>query len=319
MKRRNNETEFLEAVPIELSEPASEGGAKTVPTRIQIARTGSFLNKKLQIDKAFLASLKKNFDARVRRIDIAADFNHAKDNAAGWYKELIPSDNGEELFAEMKWTPRAEREIAAGEWRYFSPGVHPNYLDEETGKTYGPTLVSGGITNYPVIKGMAPATELSEGDDEMTAEEIKKLQDDLTAEQLKTKALGAKVTELSEKVQSAEKATQLAEKEKKFAVMLSEGKAVPAQKEAYLAGDTEKFAELAGKVELSERGHGGNGEGDKGGKKDSKSATPAQDQILELAEKKREKDKDLDLGDAVSLVLSENKDLAAEYAKETAF
>lgn len=309
----------LQPIEIQLSEPASAGEKPAAPEWIQIARTGKFLGGKLVLDKEYLASLKKNFDAGVRGIDIYADFNHEKHGASAWYRELELREDGTRLFGKMAWTPKGKAAVEDKDFRYFSPSIDPNYLNEETGERFGPTLIGGGLTNQPVIKGMTPATELSEGEEEMTPEEIKALQDKLAAAEEKNTKLEAKVAELSEKVQASEKAKDLAEKNSEFAKLLSEGKAVPAQKEAYLAGDMKEFVKLAATVNLSEKGHSSEvtdeDEDETSERKETK--TPAQDKVLELAEKKREQNKNLDETRAISLVLSENPKLAKEYRAET--
>src|SRR5690606_29054902 len=61
----------------------------------------------------------------------------------------------------------------------------------------------------------------------------------------KIKDLTGQVKTLSEKAAQFEEAQKLAVKEAAFTKLLSEKKAVPAQKDAYMAGDMAKFAELA--------------------------------------------------------------------------
>jgi phage I-like protein len=62
-----------------------------------------------------------------------------------------------------------------------------------------------------------------------------------------------KLTEENEKLK---KEVELSEREKDFTILLTEGKVVPAQKEAYMSGDMKKFAEQAEHVNLDERGSG---------------------------------------------------------------
>lgn len=303
---------YLTPVEIRLSE--ADGGV-TVPKRVQVLRTGTFFDpryQKFSVTKDTLATLKKNFDQGVRRIDIAVDYFHEKEKiAAGWFKALELSDDGEELWAEVEWTPRAEKTLAEKELRYISPNFDPDYRDNETLQKHGPTLLGAGLTNRPVIKGMAPATELSEGDI-MTPEQIKELQDKLAASEARCQELESQVKTLSEKVGASEKAMALAERTTKFEKMLSEGKAVPAQKEAFLAGDMDKFLELAEPMKTKEIGHGGEV---KPAPKAAESKTPAQDKVLELAEKKVT-EKKIEMADAIGLVLAEDATLNAAYEKE---
>ena len=101
----------------------------------------------------------------------------------------------------------------------------------------------------------------------------------------------------------------LAEKKGRFDKLLSEGKCVEAQREPFMKDDFTKFSELAQPLKLSELGHGK----DLAAKKtDGKSA---EDEILELAEKKAKEDK-IPVDRAISLILSSNKELNERYQKE---
>lgn len=338
----------LPPVVIELAEVDGDAPARA-PKRIQIMRVGTFQTPsgaKVPITQDTLLSVKKNFDDRVRGIDLAVDLNHHEDHAAvGWFEAL--QIEGEGLWAEINWTPKGEKVLAEKEFRYFSPEFNFNYQDNETSERFGPTLLGGGLTNRPVIKGMQPAVELAEsrGDTmDLTPEQIEEYKackakcdemgvsmGEMVAQFEEMKGLKAANEELSEKVKTTEKkvteltqelkeakgAQALSEKEQKFNTMLSEGKVVEAQRAPYLQGDMAKFAELSGEVNLSERGSGK----DKGGTeigdgKDSK--TPAQDKVLKLSEELQAKNPKLDPSAAISQVLSENAELSTAYRKEVA-
>lgn len=320
-------------LPPVLIELAEVDGKFTVPEQIQIMRTGTFHDpryKKFTLDKAVLASIKKNFDARVRGVDIAIDLNHDPDHlAAAWFKELDLRNDGEEIWAKVDWTPRGEKVLSQKELRYFSPEFHPDYEDNESLQKFGPTLLGGGLTNRPVIKGMQPAIQLAEfkkGEDPMTPEQIAEYEEmkqaceaaGMTVAEMvqKMSQLEKQNTDLQGAVQANEATLKLSEKKSAFDKMLTAGKACEAQREAFMSDDMVKFAELQKPLNLSEAGHGsatheGAAEG-----LDPKSKTPAQDRVLALAEEKRQKNKDLDAGDAISLVLSEHSDLRAQYERE---
>jgi phage I-like protein len=305
---------------IQLSE---QDGQMSAPKRIELLRAGryeyeTFFGREiLTIDKPMLASMKSNYDAEIRRTKLAIDYGHESGGpAAGWIGAVELSEDGQGLFIAPEWTPPGASAVANKEYCYISAEFHLNYRDNETGKTHGPTLFGAGLTNRPFIKGMKPV-ELSEGahkGDNMTQEEIKKLQDDLAAAQKQNAELGAQVKSLAEKVEATEKAKAATEKEAAFAKLLSEGKAVPAQKEAFMSGDMVKFSELAQPVKLQEQGHGRTDTGTVEAS-DSKSKTPAQDKVLKLARQKA-KEEELSLSDAISAVLCEDSTLNAEYLKE---
>lgn len=113
------------------------------------------------------------------------------------------------------------------------------------------------------------------------------------------------LSEAKTKLAEADQKAQTAEKEVEFAKLLSEGKAVAAQKEAFVSGDMKKFIELSQPMKLAEQGHGG---GSKGG------ADDAEAEILKEAKKLSEEEK-IPMNKAISQVLSSNKALAEKRQK----
>jgi len=79
--------------------------------KIQLFRIGTFYHSqsgKVEVSSEMLSEMKKNFDSKIRGVDIAIDYKHDSDDiAAGWIKGLVLSDAGDELFAEVEWTPNA--------------------------------------------------------------------------------------------------------------------------------------------------------------------------------------------------------------------
>lgn len=111
-----------------------------------------------------------------------------------------------------------------------------------------------------------------------------------------------KLTAAEAELKTLKEEKVVAEKEKTFNKMLSEGKAIPAQKDAFIAGDLMKFAELApkGGVKLSENGtEGGNG---------NDANTDDDDKVLKLAEEKVKSKEAKDMPTAISMVLKEQKE-----------
>ena len=99
---------------------------------------------------------------------------------------------------------------------------------------------------------------------------------------------------------------QLAEKNQKFNVMLSEGKAVEAQREAYIQGDMEQFAANAVAIKLSEVGHGGT---------PVTTIQSGEDEVLNQA-KVLSETKKIGIKEAISEVLFNNKQLAEKLQQE---
>lgn len=127
----------------------------------------------LNFSQARLSDIKRNFDRRVRKIDIALDSNHDQDRATGWVEQLQFADAGHTpdgkpvlgdtpagLWALVRWTPLGLQLLRDQEYRYFSPEFGP-WPDPETGQKYANVLLGGGLTNRPFLKAM-PAIMLAE-------------------------------------------------------------------------------------------------------------------------------------------------------------
>lgn len=313
---------------IKLGEPLPNGNA-AIPERVMVIRCGSFTHPQygtFEVTQDMLRSIKKNFDANVRGIDLAMDYAHESDKvAAGWFKAIELSDDDTICWGIMSWTPKGQRVLSDKEFRYVSADFMFDYQNNETRESYGPTLLGAGLTNRPVIKGMDPVVELSEqgkGKPLMTPEQIKEMQDKLAALEAQTKKQGEELTAAQSALKAATEQSQAllaekskTEKEAKFNVLLSEGKLVSAQKEAFMTGDAVKLAELAQPVKLAEIGHGqAPNKTAEGAEQNEKSA---QDQIRDLAKVLLSEKKATDLGKAIKLALSENAELAKKYREET--
>lgn len=116
--------------------------------------------------------------------------------------------------------------------------------------------------------------------------------------------LSAQLAEANTKLAELEKAKAESEKTSQFVKMLSEGKAVEAQREAFMGGDMMKFAELAQPLNANASGSNTN---------ESKFAD-AQEEVIETA-KKLSEEKKISMKDAISEVLSNNKLLAEKVRK----
>jgi len=318
-----------------------------VDNRIQILKKGKFFHDifgEFEISSKVLRSFVKNFQNNVRQIDIAIDYAHENgQKAAGWITDLYLQEQDSELWAEVSWTESAMRSLDDREWRYISAEFMDDYIDNESKKSFGPTLLGAALTNRPFVKGMSPAVELSDpnentnpkpGDSIMEKElgELRTSNHNLLTENVKTKgeldgwktlgesavAVSKKLSDLETENKTLKEANEKAEKEAvtaartlKFNELMKAGKVTKSQKEfvASLSDDQfEKFAETAQAVDVNNRAQGSGDKGDSGSKS-------AEDQIIELAEKRAEKDK-IDIGEAQSLVLNENPILAKQYNKE---
>jgi len=288
-----------------------------------------------EITRQVLAEMKKNFDDRVRGIDTAFDYFHDSDKeASAWVEKLELREGGDQLWAVVDWTPAAEKKLAERELRYFSPDFAFKWTDPESGVEHDNVLFGGGLTNRPFVKEMSAivADEKQTGETDMTelekaqkalkeseAKVIKLTEDKASVEQqlaaapapskvseleaqiakLQQELAAAKQSEqaaLSEKAKS-EEAAKLAEKTSQFNVLLSEGKACAAQKDAFLKGDMTEFIKLAQPTNAKGSGSSENKETAVDADKASK--------IIKLAEEKQKADPRLDRGNAISIAKKE--------------
>lgn len=300
-----------------------------VPRRVQLLRVGEFLSDDqgdFKITKDMLKSFKRNFDEKVRGYEdgkLPIDYFHDNEKiAAGWMSGVELNDEQTELWVEVEWTKSAESKLADRELRYISAEFHLNYQHNEGGKKFGPTLFGAGLTNRPFIKGMK-AVAASEGANEMTLEqalakikeleamvaEMKQAAEPPKPEGEQSEELSAAKKELSELKAKHAAEAKLNVKKDAFSKMLSEGKVVEAQREAFLSDDMTKFAELAMKTNTEAKGHSGT-EG-----KETSEEKSSQDQVIELAEK-MVKEKGITLSQAIAQVLKDNKKLSEGYDKE---
>jgi len=340
--------ELFRSNPIQLSEFIFTG-PEQISQDIQVLRTGIFFHEgqQIEIKKADLKRMVKNFKENVRGIDLMLDYSHESEKeAAAWFQDLYLSEDGKELWAKVDWTEDGAEAVRRKKYRYISADFNFAYKDNETLRDYGPTLLGAGLTNRPVVKKMNPtilsetkSTNNDSKENEMNFEEKynemkkknEKLQEEM--EEMKKKMESKDKKELSEEVEKREaelaereEAVKLAEekieKEKKdaelkaeFDTMLSEGKAVEAQRQAFMNNDMAEFiknAATAKDLNFSEKGNSSNSNDNKF----VDSETPAQDEVIALAEKMIEENSELNIGDAQDLVLSENAELRKKYEEE---
>jgi phage I-like protein len=277
----------------------AETDGKKDSTRIQLARAGEFYHMyygPFDLNSAMFVAFVENFKAKTYGIDLMIDYDHDRREAAAWFKDLYVTEDGQELWAEVAWTPDGQKAIEDKEFRYLSIDFTSDHIDNEVGASHGPVLYGAALTNRPFIKGMTPTTALNEfhGGINMTLEELKKQNQQLNdrVEQIgkdgaaavkalndKIEAKDADIKKLSDENATLKAAAATVAKESEFAKLLSDKKAVPAQKEAFMAGDMAKFASLAGALNEKPEGHGTAPDGEGEAKTDD-------DKMLALAEEK---------------------------------
>ena len=140
-------------------------------------------------------------------------------------------------------------------------------------------------------------------------------EDEMSAMEKKLGGAEKQLAEANEKLETLETEVLNTKKEAKFSELLSEGKIIPAQKEAFMSMSlelSENFFKNAQSLNLSENGKGTETERDE----NTNTQISASEQIEKKANELIENNKNLSLSDAYSQVLSENKELAEEYDKE---
>jgi len=315
-------------------------------SEVQLMRTGTFQHpfmEDFEVTKEMFQSFKKNFDKKVKKVDIAVDFSHfSSREAAGWIRKVMLREKNTELWLTVEWTETARKKIIDREFRYMSADFTMKFVDNETGKEFGPTLNGAALTNRPFIKDMqAVLTDLDLSDkkrqaisrilndepeeetemSKMTPEESKAYIATLSDDEKKEMGLIKEVTlsddEAKAKLKASEKENkELSEKlvtekkDREFSIMLSENKACEAQRESFMKNDVAEFAKLA--VTLSDETKGNGGEPEKKDKdkdKGPKTFDEAQDKSVELCDALMKEDKTLSVAVAHKRILSENPDI----------
>jgi phage I-like protein len=227
---------------------------------IQLLKVGEFMHPevgKVVITKQDLERFADNFSRKVRKIELAINYEHLRSTAhgtkaAGWIKEILIKADGAELWAVPEWTPEGLKQIKDKEFRYISAELFWAYTDNETGMVYERVLKGAALTNYPVIKGMVPiaASELTNekngSENTMTLSEIKLKLSELGFDfaEIEKKAKG--FDEVSIKLASVE--TQLSELTKERDTLKGDvAKAVATSTALQKKVDDLKFSELVTK------------------------------------------------------------------------
>lgn len=152
---------FIADAPLELA-AAPEG--QPARSRIHVAMLGSFQDKRygtFQITQREVDNWKRLLTEHFRgRVPI--DTDHATDKgisseASGWITDL--SVAGNEVTANVEWTPKGESAVRERRYLYISPTFVAD-LKDDGGKSLGPALLRAALTNNPFLHRM-PAVTLS--------------------------------------------------------------------------------------------------------------------------------------------------------------
>ena len=168
---------------------------------VQLMRTGKFMHpffEDFEITEEMFKSFKKNFNKKVKKIDLAVDFSHNSHlEAAGWIRKVELRENNTQLWITVEWTEAARQKILDKEYRYMSADFTIDFVDNETSKKFGPTLNGAALTNRPFIKDMeAVLSELDVCDKKRQA--IRRILEDQEFNVRLGEALGNRLKELRE-------------------------------------------------------------------------------------------------------------------------
>ncbi len=131
-----------------------------VAARVHALTVGKFAHPvygTIDITPERIARFAASVNDKVRGIDPDIDYEHKAHGgkAAGWVRDATVENDGKDLFLNVDWTEPAEQEIAAKQWRYFSPEFADEWEDNE-GVKHTDVIMGGGITNRPFLKNLAP-------------------------------------------------------------------------------------------------------------------------------------------------------------------
>jgi len=330
-------------IPVLLSEDK-------IPNKIQLLRSGNFLHNgsEIEVSNSDLESMIRNFSEKVRGIDLMIDFSHnSEGEAAGWIKKLILSDSGDQLWAEVDWTPIGKKSLENKSFKYISADFSFDYKDNEKRDNHGPTLFGAGLTNRPVVKEMMPII-LSEKDINQLSEVTKMTEEKIEEKIEEKKEVEKKEVELQEMDEEEENdknaqiqalKDELLKKDEELIALRGKLEESQSEKEERLA-EMEKEKVLAeknkafdqklseGLVVEAQRNPFIDGDMDKflslqheiKLSESGSSAKPAapigkedfEEKVIELAEKRAKKE-NINLDIAIGIELKENKELMKHY------
>lgn len=166
VERKRQETDHVIAFAVDGS------GESGISKPFEILRVGEYKRgaRNVPVSEVDLDQAVANFNRwKSMGQEIPVDYDHAfaesrQAPAAGWFASLIRK--GESLWATVRWTKKAQEEIASEQYRFFSPEFTSEFRSE-TGEEEGFTVLAGALTNRPFLRGMTPVAMSQEVEDEM--------------------------------------------------------------------------------------------------------------------------------------------------------
>ena len=159
----------LELPTVQLSEGDGDNERTSAPSisTIQLSREGKWMHPvygPLEFDAARYQRFIQNFEANVRKTQLALDIEHLPlEGAAAWFipyeMRMQPTDQGIGLFVDVRWTPNGLQRVRDEEYKYVSLTFKPEWTDPETGQTFQDVVFGAALTTDPFIKGMRPVQD----------------------------------------------------------------------------------------------------------------------------------------------------------------
>ncbi len=201
----------------------------------KIAVTGKWqghTNGPFEITLDDLNQMKKNFDDA--KVDGVIDLDHVTvlkgtGEAYGWIKEL--EVRGEELFAKVEWLEHGKTLIKEKKYKYISPVLQPNTIEQSSGANIGWTIHSAALTNRPFLEELGELVVnnnqiQTQGENGMTPEEKEKMDKlEKQVETLTAEKETVQVEKVTAQVDAAIAANKVAPEQKDSLITL--GKANP--------------------------------------------------------------------------------------------
>jgi phage I-like protein len=159
---------------------------------------------------------------------------------------------------------------------------------EEVEKLAEAAAAKKGKKGAPAAESDAPEIDADDSEESDDSED----QDSVPALKKQLAEMQKKCAEYEEKFNKANAAKQMAEREKEFNVLLTEGKACVAQKKSFLLNDMKEFIKLAQPLNMEARGNGSGTE---------ETTSDRDEKVLKLAEEMVKKDSALPLHKAIGL------------------
>lgn len=241
----------------------------------QLIRVGDFHFGEGKITAEMIGEMAANFAKNATRLSLDGkavlpiNYSHRPyDEAAGWITGVEARDNNQSLWFTADWTEKGKAAVKERRYAFISAEIHPSYIDSETGDKYGAALLGAGLTNIPEVREMEQINLSQQKKEVKMTDELKK---EIEAKALdfakkeiefqkregeykeKILAFERREKELTEEVGKLRADAAMAAKVAKFESMVASGKACEAQREAYIAGDMDAFAEKASSIEFSKK------------------------------------------------------------------